>query len=252
MSKFKKALKTAGSNLQQLPMVHNTDCFTLSKVVDNGEVSPSFCNHFQEELTYLFYGRPAYRVNITAEPTSLRHHFPVCLIFDPQLELDVKRVFPFDSGAFFSGAYSEHMHSDMEISDFLIGNNLADCKSLVSTFFGSNEQYFMGKAIDVAHLDPSHFEAQSYVSLINNKASNSVDGRSFCVEIQTGKPINILGAVSAIILPSEFCDTELGRKLAEMNIDLLPYCVHERSRPNEYMSTIADCCKTYLLSKGLL
>ena len=252
MSRFKKSLKLVSDDIDRLPLVHNTDCYTLVSVVEDGEVSPTFCKHFREDLTYLFYGRPAYRVNSGGDPTSLRHHFPVCLVFDPSFEVEPKRVFPFDSGAFFDGAYSDHMHPGMSIDDFLIETGLAGCQSLVSTFFGANDAYFMGKALDTPDVDPSQFEAQSYISLINNRSSNSVDSRSFCAEVQTGKTIKLRGPVSGIVIPAEFCDTELGQALAEMHIDLLPYSVHERSRPSEYMATIADTCKAYLYSKGFL
>lgn len=219
----------------------------------SGYLVPQVCDVFKgEALTYFFYGRPAFRPNLDTEPSGLAHYFPVCLLFKPTLSINVRRVFPFDSGAFNRGFYAKYLHRNMKLGDFGLEADMTSPGKVVSLFFGSNAAYLTGKVDDTPNLDPSEFEAQSYTALLQAKDGNALDSRGSSIEVQTEADIEIAEAVSAIILPSTFADRRTGKTLKGMGIDILPYKTFERSRPNEYMSGIMDLCLSYYVRLNLV
>ncbi len=219
----------------------------------SGYIVPQTCDVFKgEALTYFFYGRPAFRPNLDAEPSGLAHYFPVCLLFKPDILIDVRRVFPFDSGAFDRGFYTKYLHRNMKLGDFGLEPDMTCPGKVVSLFFGSNAAYLTGKIGATPKLDPSEFEAQSYIALLQAKDGNALDSRGSSIEVQTATNVNIAETVSAIILPSTFADGKTGVALSELGIDILPYKTFERSRPNEYMSGIMDLCLNYYIRLGLI
>jgi len=236
----------------RLPLVHSTDTYVLEDVLTAGQLEPQPCKVFSEKLTYLFYGRPAFRPNNDAEPTSLSHYFPVCLIFKPDWAGAIKRIYPFDSGAFEGGFYQAYLHKAMRLADFGLEPNAATPGKLIDCFFGSVPAYLQGRPTATPPFDPSEFEALSYHALINAREGNSIDSRGSGVEIQTDASLPIAEAVSAVVLPSTFADGSTGKTLQALGIDPLPYRVAARSRPSEYMSTITDICFNYYIRTNLI
>ena len=236
----------------RLPLVHSTDSYVLEDVLTAKQLEPQPCNVFGENLTYLFYGRPAFRPNNDAAPTSLSHYFPVCLILRPGWAIAIKRIYPFDSGAFIQGFYENYLHKAMRLADFGLEPDSATPGKLIGGFFGSVPAYLTGKPGAAPTLDPSEFEAFSYHALISAQESNAIDSRGSGVEIQTGAPLPIAESVAAVVLPSTFADGATGQALNALGVDLLPYRVVSRSRPSEYMSMITDICFNYYIRMGLI
>ena len=109
---------------------------------DGARLRPQSCDVFEpERLTYFFYGRSAYRPNQDENPNSLHHYLPVCLIFKPEASIAIKRVFPFDSGAFQHDFYRSYLHKDMMLGDFLLEANPESPGRIVRRFFTDNTNY---------------------------------------------------------------------------------------------------------------
>jgi hypothetical protein len=251
--RLRKLVITATEALPRLPLVHSTDSYVLEDVLASGEITPQACKVFTgEALSYFFYGRPAFRSNLDAEPTSLKHYFPVCVLFKPDWSADIRRVFPFDSGAFHNGLYGAYLHKKMKLGDFGLEANITTPGKLITRFFGSVPAYLKANPGPTPVIDPTEFEAQSYLALINSKEGNAIDSRGSGIELQTADPVSIADAVAAVVLPSTFADGSTGIKLKELEIDIVPYHVYERSRPNEYMSQITELCFNYYLQIGLI
>jgi hypothetical protein len=139
----------------RLPLVHSTDSYVLEDVLSAGAIAPQECNVFTgEALIYFFYGRPAFRPNLDAAPTGLKHYFPVCLLFKPDWTTRVKRIFPFDSGAFQNGLYGAFLHPRMKLGDFGLEADMATPGKIVAKFFGSNPAYLVGNPEPSRDLDP--------------------------------------------------------------------------------------------------
>lgn len=249
-----RSLVSAGTEThQRLPLVHSTDSYIFEDILTEEAITPQACNVFcGEALTYFFYGRPSFRPNIDAEPAGLKHYFPVCLLFKQEWTTCVKRVFPFDSGAFHNGFYGAYLHNKMQLGDFGLEADMSAAGKVISLFFGSNPAYLVGKPKTLPSIDPSEFEAQSYLALIHAKDSNAVDSRGSGIEVQTTETVSITDAVAAVIIPSTFVDGMTGARLKALGIDALPYRVFERSRPTEYMSQITDICLNYYIRLGVI
>jgi hypothetical protein len=102
-----------------LPLVHTTDVYRFSNVLDDGRLEPRECPVFDKEpLLYFFYGRPSYRANSKEAATALDHYLPVCLLFRSSVVNPIKRIFPFDSGGFHDELYADAFHKDMKLDDF--------------------------------------------------------------------------------------------------------------------------------------
>ena len=252
-TRFRALVDASVDTSQRLPLVHSTDSYVLADVLSDGVVTPQYCNVFTgEALTYFFYGRPAFRPNLDAEPTGLRHYFPVCLLFKPNWTAKVRRVFPFDSGAFHRGFYRRYLQGKMKLGDFSLEADMSTPGKIVSRFFGSSPAYLLGRPVVMPNIDQSEFEAHSYLALIHAKDSNDLDSRSSGIEVQTAEVIPIGDAVGAIVMPSTFIDGQVGKALRKLSIDILPYRAFERFRPNEYTSTIAELCLNYYVRLGLI
>jgi hypothetical protein len=251
--RFRRLVDRAIPSSPRLPLVHTTDSYLLQDILSDEVVTPQPCEVFAgEHLTYLFYARPAFRPNLGAEPLSLLHYFPVCLIFKPDWIAKTNRIFPFDSGAFHRGFYDAYIHKHMDLLDFALEADANSPGKVVASFFGSNASYVMGRSTNAGGIDPAEFEAHSYLALAQARESNAVDNRSATIEIQTDDVLHIRDAVAAIVLPSTFLDGDTGLALKKFAIDPLPYRTFERSRPGEYTSTIFQICVAYYVKSGLV
>lgn len=251
--RFRTLVGAASEASPQLPLVHSTDSYVLGEVLDTSAIAPQACQIFTgEALTYLFYGRPAFRPNSDAEPSSLKHYFPVCLIIHPTWAVTIKRIFPFDSGGFIGKFYDRFLHEKMKLGDFGLESDPSTPGRVISQFFGSVPQYLLGKPKPPESLDPSEFEAQSYLALIHTKDANAIDSRGSGIEVQTEDSLPLEKSVAAVILPSTFADGKIGAKLKSLGIDLLPYKIFERTRPSEHMSEITSICFNYYVRIGLI
>jgi hypothetical protein len=238
----------------RLPLVHSTDVFAIGNILeDGGKIMPQSCPVFEpERLTYLFYGRAAYRPNLAEEPTNLDHFLPVCLIFKISASIVIKRIFPFDSGAFSRDFYKAYLHKNMRLGDFLLEADEETPGRVVRRFFTDNTNYIVGQKAVSKAIDPGQFEAKSYEMLIGSQGANSLDSRGGGVEIQTDQPIDLLKDIEAVILPSSQARSEIGKRLADSGIDVIPYRLLGRLRPNEFTGEIYDKCVDYLCRKNLV
>jgi hypothetical protein len=252
-NRFRKLVNNEVELRPRLPLVHSTDIYTFEDVLASGNLNPQKCEVFKGEwLTYLFSGRPSFRPNLNEQPTGLQHYLPVCIIFRSEWIIDIKRMFPFDSGGFLDGFYGAYLHSKMKLGDFGLEPDLSTPGKVISKFFGSIEAYLLAQPNQTLKSNPSDFEAMSYESMIHAKDKNAVDSRGSGIEVQCADSIDISKAVAAVIMPSTFADSATGTLLKTLGIDLLPYRALDRMRPNEYTSEVHNICLQYYVSIGIL
>lgn len=252
-TRFRELISEAFEAKPTLPLVHGSDAFRVINAIEDGELRPQPCDVFiGESLLYFFYGRPSYRANSDAEPTSLAHYLPILLILKTNLAGKARRIFPFDSGAFDRGFYSTHLHHSMKIGDFGLEVEPSTPGKLITTFFGDASSYLRAEPQSALELPPEHMEAVSYQSIVAARDANSLDSRGAAIEIQSAEPVSLKDDVQAAILPAPFIERgSTAEKLQTLNIQPIPYMVHGRTRPSEYMTTITDLCYRYYLEIGL-
>jgi hypothetical protein len=211
-----------------LPLVHITRAYTFDDIVRGDMLDPTHCDVFNESLIYFFYGRPAYRAK-DGNNARLEFEWPIVLVFDPEKIVAIKRIFPFDTGAFTLKMYEEFFDKHAIISDFEIEPTLDSARKLVGTFYTDHKEYFHGLARKNVQLRSRQFEAQGILELSRlpgMQGSNSTwgarDERSSAIEVQTDAPVSLIGSLIAVVLPEPYLDDdEIKQALARWNVPII-------------------------------
>lgn len=245
--RFRQLVSTQPEAQPRLPLIHGTDVYRFVDALTDGSLTPRPCNVFAgEPLLYFFYGRPSYRANSDEFPTSLDHYLPVCLLFRSAAVQPIKRVFPFDSGAFHNSLYSNALHRDMHLSDFGLEPDPATPGKVISLFFGSVADYLNAHPLPSISIDRTDLEAASYHALISQRLSNSVDNRVSGIEVQLEGALQLSNNVEAVIAPGPLLESPfVTTRLMAAKILPLPYPQIDRQRPSEYVTKLFDVCLEY-------
>jgi hypothetical protein len=124
-----------------LPLIHMTDGFCMRLILEQKELAPQDCPTLGQPALYFSYGRPSFRPNGGAQPTALISYAPVCFVVDAT-KVPIKKAFPFDSGAFDRKMFASSTHRKMKLSHFELAADLSRPRQVVTTFFGTNGNYF--------------------------------------------------------------------------------------------------------------
>jgi len=236
-----------------LPVTHITDGFAFRSVLTSGQLEVEACTVFENEpLLYLFYGRPAYRVNSQVLSSAIDAYAPGCFILRPSTAQRPRRVFPFDTGAFHAERFSEAMHRKMMRDDFALEPDTASARQLIGLFFGTNDRYMRNDPIQDVALPGLAFEASSYHALINSRHENVFDERISAIEIQLDHPLPLGGNVEAVVMPDRFAIHEVLEAVQAMGAIALPYDYIARLRPEAYTGNIYQLVRDYYRQQGYL
>jgi hypothetical protein len=208
-----------------LPLVHTTRAYALDEIVGGNTLDPRECDVFKEQLTYLFYGRPAYRAK-EGNNARLEFEWPIVFIFDPKKIPAIHRLFPFDTGAFALEFYRDFFSKESRIEDFQLDPSLDTATKLVGALYLNNEEYYLGetrKNVDIPH---RQFEIQGIYELARLPGLQGArsmwqtrDERSSAIEIQIGQPLSLAETLVAVILPKPYMeDPEIKDALARWQV----------------------------------
>jgi hypothetical protein len=213
-SRLRTLLQEANDSGIELPLIHITDAYSFVSILAPKKLEPQDCKVFGENLTYLFYGRPAYRTKHSGD-NFLTANLPVAMIFHPGILASmIKRVFPFDSGAFQLRLYGNFFHNRSQLSDFELDGDINSAKRLVAYFYRSNEEYFFGGSRKNVAIPSFNFEAEGIFELARTSSGLRNDGtfkpdlRSSSIELQVTNSIDITDALLGLIIPQIFLDTK--------------------------------------------
>lgn len=193
-----------------MPFTHTTDWWVFRHISESGEpLNAEFCDKYDENLLYLFYGRPCYRPHADVEPTSLSAFFLVCLLFEPSSVQNPHRVMPFDSGAMIRGRYQPHLHPGMKPADFELEPSLLGVTRAVERFYGTNAAYFQSSPRTDIAAGPRDIEVESLLSIIRSAAQASIDDRRSTIEVQLNERLDLRSSnVLAVIMPDQLLADE--------------------------------------------
>lgn len=263
-SRFETYLQSliAQPQIAKMPFVHSTSYYHFTQMVRTHALVTDECSIFKENLLYLYYGRPAYRVSKNVEGGDSAYHLPVCLVLKPESLGEVKRVYPFDSGAFKGGFFKRHIHEAIDMDNYLLENHLDSPLRVVSTFFGTNEKYYAGAVIEGLHIDGLEAEAYSYYKMLNDtgatfKGANDIvsDDRRYTIEAQSGTDINLIASkVLAVILPSAALQSSEIRSTIVRKWEATPivYYTPKYSSPNDCYVHIWNKLRDFLKEREIL
>lgn len=130
---------------RSLPVTHLSIARCFDTIVAHGGLAPTMCKIFHEKLVYLFYGGAFYRP--ANHPTENAAELPVAFVFSPRVLPQVRRYFPFDTGAVASGKVGKRWQNRLQPwpDGFRVSgpDHQAPAK-IVYHLFGSNEGYSRG------------------------------------------------------------------------------------------------------------
>ena len=239
---------------RSLPLVHSGEAHRLLKILGDGTIKVTPCDTFKEEqLAYFFYGRPAYR-KAYARPQE--YQLPFVMIMKSTCLLSVRRLFPFDSGAFHSNRFPPYITNFPSI-DFELASNPSAIDLLVDIFFGSDEDYLHGRAKATGEvsgrrkLGVRHPEVKALCSLYNGEDVNA-DDRSRAFELQSDKDVPLKDQLLGVVMPRPyFDDKRLKKALKEQGVITRSYDVWELSSEN-YVVALYEQVKSIYQKLGLL
>lgn len=91
--------------------------FSFRDICEDNYLNTESCRFFNKDLVYVFFGRPAYRIQDAAD-TSLEFNWPIIFIFDPNKIDGLSAVYPFDTGAFYSELYKGFFSNRSRVEDY--------------------------------------------------------------------------------------------------------------------------------------
>ncbi|MBK7636136.1 MAG: hypothetical protein IPJ13_19065 [Saprospiraceae bacterium] len=250
---FADILKPNSNNLPDiLPLLHVSDGYSFRNIIKTQKLQLTPCDVFlNESLLYMFYGKPSYRLNKSGSYNNPMF-FPVCFIVRNYNGIKPYKIFPFDSGAFTKSDEfrQRYFHPRMELSDFNIPPKNNNVRSLLSIYYGNNENYILGKdSVNEDHLPVLNFEAQCYKSLVKSEDNTNFDDRKSTIEYILNSELklkkeNLLG----IILPGVFLDDpEIYSTIYDiLKVGFVKTYLTSRGNPLEYHSLIFNAYNEYI------
>lgn len=207
MTRFWKWLKQCEPVSEQLHWCHVTDGWNLQSIIENGRLSTSKCPVFDEDLSYFFYGRSAYRFN-EMDRIAVASRAPVVCIFNNKIEQLGGRIYPFDTGAFES-RYKIWMHPKMNIEMFEMPCGDSAPERQVSAFYGCADGYLSMNPITPLINYSGEFEIESLVELIRDPSNEMADDRRLAIELQLETDLDFMPPnLFALIVPDLFLQAE--------------------------------------------
>lgn len=258
-----------------LPLVHTAPWASAVKILWSNCIKKEFCDFFQEELLYFFYARPAKRTNQKYVLAYLAA--PVVFIVKPELD-EIKRVFPFDSGAYDKYIEYEYLNADAQIShhidskgstksvykdshiyNYEIPHNFSAIIQYIQEIYGNNDHYYADKYKNDRELSPTIIQNRrtnaDLDNLLNLISSPNTDGlqdqyglddRRKTIEIQIPNNYNLYNNLLAVICPMVFYnDDKLAKKIVHSGVEPLHYQYCDAKTVEDHIRIIYNATKNY-------
>ena len=175
---------------ESLPLVHTTVMKHFESIIDTKELMPTRCNILDRDLLYFFYGKPNYRNQNGSVHSTKIIWFPICILFNINIlsENKIAHIFPFDSGAYSSGRYSNIIEGNSDLISYSLPNSLKEVGKFLSYFFENVIDYFNGDPIK-KQIDPFPSQIFDCNNLYNANGDQSFDDRAKSIEISLLKKV---------------------------------------------------------------
>lgn len=242
-----------------LPLAHSAPARYAESIINSEKLEPSLCSVFKEKLLYFYYGRPAYRKE--AEKTSSdKSLVPIVFIVNPNIA-KIKRVFPFDSGAYIRYV-DKHLSKKAELEKYQLPKSLKSIQSYIHAIYGSNKKYYCGECKIGSDL-PDYLikmrkklgmeDFDNFLNFISSTNEDNFDDRSYTVEIQSHKSYYLKNNLLAVIVPNYLQqDVDFLNMVKKMNAKPYYYQYFQRLRLNEYLSIIYERANEFYTEIGVL
>ena len=175
------------------PWLHSTSSHNIWSILGSNKLLSTPCTLFKKDnLCYFFVGRPAYKTKDVDAPSVLQ--MPMVFVMRFQRPPIIKRVFPFDSGAFHYNKLPSYI-TCFDLESFDISSDLNNIGRLISLLYKSPRRYFDRRAAGYQELIDEHsfsfkhhdILATSRLSLDNSNME--CDDRSAAIEISVTEDV---------------------------------------------------------------
>lgn len=238
---------------KSLRWVHTTNAFALRDILTSRVLTPQLCPVFDERLTYMFYGRPAYRFK---GRVSMQHSFsaPVVLVFSEKVLAHACRLFPFDTGAFGGGRYKKWVLEQMSLESFEYPANGDMQGRHVSAFYGENDNYWNGDGIELKGI-AGEFEVEAVQSMIQDTTSGEeADDRRLSIELVIKEDIPMTAEyVEAMLIPTSLADAGFVEKFKnDLGLHVFEYRSNKNKPAIEYQALLENKIEEFHVLLGAL
>lgn len=217
--------------VEKLPWFHSTKGTNLLEILNAGKLKALPCNVFQDKLSYFFVGRPAYKYTTDNDPAPWM--LPVVFVFDFKTPPPIKRIYPFDSGAFSERRLPDYIHG-FNREHYLLGTDPKAIDKLIAFYFGDRKSYVRRQPHSERELrrnhtlDMRHSELIALSRLYSEHIYPEMDDRAAAVEVQIGMDIPLAGGnLRGVIVCEEWLRTPGVRKaLIKLTPNILEYPIY--------------------------
>lgn len=195
-----------------LPWFHSTKARDLFDIMNTRKLRAMRCNVFKDDLAYFFVGRPAYKYEVKGEPAQWL--LPLVFVMRFQKPPKIKRIYPFDSGAFTKRRFPDYIQTFTR-ERFLLGNDPSVIDRLISFYFDDERAYIERSANsnkDIAkrhEIDARHDEIMALAKLYQEQITTEMDDRAAAIEVQVEEDVSLEGGdVLAVMLCEDRLNTQ--------------------------------------------
>ena len=232
--KLREFLEASNLEVAKMPpWIHSTSAHNIWEIMGSGKILAMACDVFRpEKLCYCFVGRPAYKRK--DEKNVEDWQLPMAFVLRFQTEPKIKRVFPFDSGAFRNKRLPSYI-TCFKIDGYELSGDMRNVGRLISLLYKNPKRYFDRKAAGFEELKeehnllPRHQEVMAVSRLALDSSSMECDDRAAAIEVSLEQdivlnPRDMLG----VVIPDEYKrEPELVTALKE----LTPFIEYYRHNP---------------------
>lgn len=224
-----------------LPLVHTSRCEWASSMIAAPELQPRRCPIYDEDLLYLFYGRPAYRIRERGRHEI--NYCPICFILKlNRTSLALNRVMPLDSGGASEGRFSPHIEPH-EKGLLELDPSVESARKLVDVFYKDNRSYLVGQCQPLSDfVGASPDIVKQYVNMLHDVEVSRADDRRSAVELQATTKVSLVNDLQAVVLPEALLDDYVLKRVILEDWNALPitYPTFRATSPSEYAPVIRD------------
>lgn len=244
---------------KELPLIHSTQAFHVRSIMKSQRIIANACDVFlSEKLNYFFVGRPAFKPQDNGSQAE-HWQLPCCFIFEFSAIAPIKRIFPFDSGAFSGRRYPKYIN-DLQLDDFEINNVPNAPQRIIGAFFGTSEAYMrispkgkveFEKEFTLQVLD---HDIRALHKLAGDSSHSGFDDRRITIEVQSPADVDLnISRPLAVILPNLYLADKAVREFIEVELKAQPigYPTHPLSQ-STYYSSIYEAVWEFYRSKEIL
>jgi hypothetical protein len=202
-------LRAAQAGSVEAPQpVHSTVAANIFDILEAGRLKATSCRVFdKEKLCYLFIGRPSYKKSGKGEAPYWM--LPLVFVMKGLANLPIKRIHPFDTGAFASRRLPDYL-TTFELDSFELGSDPAQIPRVISAFYDTAERYMKGenRSLDSikaqVQIDVRHARIEALIRMFSERSRAEIDDRGRNIEVQVGGDVPLADNLLGVVLPDQY------------------------------------------------